>query len=345
MDKFRLTAHLLLSEVSVAILQTSRLLKASSVGSLPEPANTDETLPTFSSPNQKIVAWLFRTVPSASTPSESNISPFERNRRFLIDRAKEPLDDWQTVANISGHSVQELLASGMDLPISAAEIDHFRRNHRETDRLIGRDFLAAKSDLPSPVAELYGLYRHRALLDTEATLFVAQATGSVRVARIMADLLAIGAFAAGHEYIAHLTMTYAVPAAFDTSDLIDRTCDEAIRRLSLPIESPAHLLKLTPDEIGVLAGNIVERNVLSAADFLEKANLLSEARQDVSRMPSHNRLAAALKEKDLPSRKAWVVRLCEAYTRVFKEWISDDAQDVMNLAQKSAPFRVLADTE
>lgn len=337
----------------MAILQTSRLPKASFMGSLPEPANSDEAHPHLSS-DQKIVAWLFRMTSAkadehveahraAAMAQHDKASTFERNRRFLIERAREPLDDWQTVANISGHTVQDFMSSGLELPISAAEIDHFRRNHRETDRLVGRDFLAARSDLPSPVAELYGLYRHRARLDTEATLFVAQATGSVRVARIMADLLAIGAFASGHECIAHLTATYSVPAAFDTSDLIDRTSDEAMRRLAMPIESPAHLLKMTPDEISVLANNIVERYALAPETFLEKANMLAEARQDVHRMPAYRRLPAALREGDLPTSHAWVKRLCEAYVRTFEAWLTD-MPEVVAVVPELAKVSVFKDT-
>ncbi len=336
----------------MAILQTNRLPRAAFISSLPQPANSDEAV-SASPPasDKKIVSWLSRVTsqrkkaPALPEPSgERALRSFDRNCRFLVDHAKEPLDDWQMIASLSGHAVQELLASGMELPLSAAEIDHFRRNHRGADRFVERDFWAARSDLPSPVADLYSLYRNRARLDTEATLFVAQATGSVRVARIMADLLAIGAFASGHECVAHLTTTYAVAAALDTSDLIDRACDEALRRLALPIESPSHLLKLTPDEIGVLAGHIVGRHVLSSADFLEKANLLAEARQDVHRMPSHRRLAAALAEGDLPTGKAWVLRLCEAYARIFKSWISD-MPEVTALVPALEPSRVFEDTE
>lgn len=324
----------------MAILQTNRLSKASFLSSLPEPANSDEAFPALSS-DQKIVAWLFQAHEERETAPapKQEIRSFERNRRFLVERAKEPLDDWQTVATLAGHTVQELLAANIALPISAAEIDHFRRNHRETDRLVGRDFLAAKSDLPSPVADLYGLYRHRARLDTEATLFVAQAAGSVRVPRMMADLLAIGAFASAHECVAHLATTYSVPAAFDTSDLIDRAADESLRRLALPIESPSHLLKLTPDEISVLADNIVERNVMGAEEFLEKANLLAEARQDVHRMSASRRLQTALKEGDLPEDKAWVARLCEAYVRVFGAWLPE-MPDVVALIRETSPVRV-----
>ena len=308
----------------MAIIQ-SPLLKNSLEGCLPEPANNDEILPAATS-DQKILAWLFRFSPRPKEQNEARsllaqaIGPFERSREFLTARASHPIDDWQTVTQIMGLSVDDLLAAGIDLPLTAAEIDHFRRNHREMDRSVGRDFLAARSELPSPVAELYGLYRHRARLDTEATFFVAQATGSTRIARIMADMLSIGAFAGGHEYLAHITATYSVPAAFDTSDLIDRATDEAARRLAISIENPSHLLKLSPDDISLLANNIVDRNAMSPHDFLEKASILSEARQDVHRMPTARHLATALEEGDLPQDKAWVVRLCAAYARLLKNW-------------------------
>ncbi|MGE4351987.1 MAG: hypothetical protein AB7E52_07360, partial [Bdellovibrionales bacterium] len=243
-------------------------------------------------PDQKIISWLFRMRPQKNQPPLQPLkapapteSPFEKSRKFLIERARKPMDDWQTIASLSGHSVQDLLDSHIDLPLTAAEIEHFLRNHRETDRLVGRDFLSLKHDLPTPIAELYGLYKHRSRLDTEATLFVAQATGSTRIPRLMANLLAIGAFASGHECIAHASTTYSVPTAFDTSALIDRASDEAERRLALPIESPSHLLKLSPDEISVLANNLVDRHALTDTEFLNKANVLAEARQDVCRLP------------------------------------------------------------
>ena len=296
------------------------------MNTIPKPANSDEEMP-FLSSDQKIVGWLCRmtarndnaanyTYPSFSPPA----SPFARSQAFLTQRAMPLLDDWQTVASIAGHNVEDFMYAGIDLPLSAAEIDHFRRNHRETDRLVGRDFLCTRCDLPSPLAELYGLYRHRARLDAESTLFVAQATGSTRVARIMADLLSIGAFASGHECITHVSMTYSVPAAFDTSDLIDKTADEATRRLAISIDNPCHLLKMTPDEISVLANNIVERSALSPSAFLEKANQLAEARQDVHRLPTERQFVTAIHEGDLLTEKAWVSRLTDAYGRIFPAW-------------------------
>jgi len=311
----------------VAILRTN-LLKINVLDNLPEPANSDALMPSITT-DQQIISWLFRMTARATNTAHSqderpnNISPFERSKKFLIERANRPMDDWQTVANISGHSVQDLICAGIELPLSAAEIDHFRRNHRETDRLVGRDFLSFRNELPTPVAELYGLYRHRARLDTESTLFVAQATGSVRIARIMADLLAIGSFASGHECITHVSVTYSVPAAFDTSELIDHACDEALRRLAMPIDTPAHLLKLTPDEISVLANNIVDRHVMSAVDFLNKANILAEARQDVCRIPTERHFITALSEGDLPQDQAWVMRLIQAYTSRLPNWMVD----------------------
>jgi len=311
----------------VATLRSS-VSKIEVLDNLPEPANTDALMPSIT-PDQKIISWLFRMTAKSNSLSRhhetqsGNVSPFEKSKKFLIDRANRPLDDWQTVSSISGYTVQELTRAHIDLPLSAAEIDHFRRNHRETDRLVGRDFLCFKNELPTPVAELYGLYRHRARLDTESTLFVAQATGSTRIARIMAHLLAIGAFASGHECITHVSVTYSVPAAFDTSELIDRTCDEAVRRLALPIDNPSHLLKLTPDEISVLANNIVDRFVLSPVAFLNKANTLAEARQDVHRMDIERQFTTALSEGDLSLDETWVQRLYKAYQTIFPHWTND----------------------
>lgn len=307
----------------------ANLSKSAYQGSLPTPANSDDALSSLSS-DQKIMSWLFKlslgrglaeqTAPIPAPNLRPTFGAFEKSRQFLMRRISEPMDDWQSVCNITGHSMDDFAAAGVDLPLSAAEIDYFRRNHREMDRLIGRDFLAMRSDLPSPVAELYGLYRHRARLDAEATLFVAQATGSTRVARLMADMLAMGAFANGHECLSYVSMTYAVPAAFDTSALIDRAADEAMRRLAMPIDNPSHLLKMTPDEVSVLASHIVERNVLDAQAFLEKANMLAEARQDTARFATHERLTYAVDEGDLPIEKDWVMRLCEAYTRLMRGW-------------------------
>lgn len=308
----------------MAPLQTS-LSKADFLDNLPEPANNDAVMPNITA-DQKIISWLFRMTAKASSkapldPKIKPVSPFNKTSKFLIERASKPMDDWATVASITGYTAQEFYYAGVSLPLSAAEIDHFRRNHRETDRLVGRDFLSFRNDLPSPVGELYGLYRHRARLDTEATLFVAQATGSTRTARIMSDLLAIGAFASGHECISHLSMTYSVPAAFDTSDLVDRAADEAMRRLALPIDNPSHLLKLSPDEISVLANNIVERHVMNAPDFLDKANILAEARQDVCRLPTDRQFLTAYQDGDLPRNKPWVMRLFDAYQAIFPCWM------------------------
>ena len=281
---------------------------------LPLPANHDYPTPTpFSEP--KIISWLLRMGGKAVTTRNHAL-------KVVIEPHQPAEDDWQMVTSLCGHSSGDFAAANVELPLTAAEIDYFRRNHRETDMLVGRDFLAAKSDLPTPLCELYGLYRHRARLDAEAALFIAQATGSTRVARIMADLLAIGGFANGHESIAHMTATYAIAAAFDTAALIDRANHEAARRLQLSIDHPAHLLKLSPDEISVLAVNLVEKNVLSAPDFLKKANLLAEARQDVNRLPAHLHLATAIGERDLPIDQEWVVRICAGYARIFESWVA-----------------------
>ncbi|MDX2027469.1 MAG: hypothetical protein SFW62_02405 [Alphaproteobacteria bacterium] len=275
-------------------------------------------------PNPRILEWLSR-LSQPGLSFDMFARPFNRQEKAPVEEASGAVlfDDWQVVAALSGHTVNDFLSADVSLPLTAAELDYFRRNHRGVENHIARDFLAARADLPSPLSELYGLYQHRARVDAEAALFVAQATGSTRVARIMADLLAIGAFANGLEYINHLGLTYSVPAAFDTSDLIDRANHEAARRLALPIDHPAHLLKLTPDEISVLAMNIAEKHALAATDFLEKANLLSEARQDVTRLPVSQHFATAIIERDLPVQELWVARMCAAYARIFESWVAD----------------------
>jgi hypothetical protein len=284
-------------------------------------ANNDN--PRFASwgQNQKVLEWISRlTHPGHEIPGDG----FDHQAKISVGEASgTPLfDDWQTVTNICGYSFNEFIDAGSSLPLTAAEVDYFRRNHSGTESRVSRDFLTARADLPSPLAELYGLYLHRARVDAEATLFVAQATGSTRVARIMADLLAIGGFANGLECISYLGRTYSVPAALDTSDIIDRVNHEAGRRLSLSAVHPSYLLKLAPDEISVLAANIAESHAMPAVEFLEKSNLLTEARQDVTRLPVNQHFTTAIIERDLPIQHLWVARLCAAYARVMENWVA-----------------------
>ena len=289
---------------------------------LPPPANNDTPTARWNR-NDEVPEWLCRLAQSGLS-FETLTQPLNRQQRISADAAGGMpfLDDWQTISSICGHEIKDFIAAGASLPLTGAEIDHFRRNHRGTENHISRDFLAARTDLPSPLAELYGLYLHRGRVDAEAALFVAQSTGSTRLARVMADLLAIGSFANGLECISHLGITYSVPAAFDTSDLIDQANHEAARRLSLPIDHPMHLLKLSHDEISVLASQIAEQHAISATEFLEKSNLLTEARQDVTRLPVETHFTTAITERDLPIKKLWVTRLCAAYTRIFEGWVS-----------------------
>jgi hypothetical protein len=291
---------------------------------LPHPANSDYPPSASREPNQKVLEWLNR-ISRPGLALDLWGGSFDRRDKVTVGEVSGSpvLDDWQTIGALCGYAVNDLIGAGTNLPLTAAEIDHFRRNHRGTESHVSRDFLAARTDLPSPLAELYGLYQHRSRVDVEATLFVAQATGSTRVARIMADLLAIGGFANSLEYVGYLGATYSVSAALDTSDLIDRANHEAARRLALPIDHPAHLLKLAPDEIGVLAANIVEQHAMPATDFLEKANCLSEARQDVTRLPVSEHFRTAIIERDLPLQKAWAMRLCAAYARILEGWVAN----------------------
>lgn len=281
----------------------------------------------------RLLEWLSRLTNPGVTLADINepVDFLAKVPASEVDSAPHR-EDWLAVANVCGHSEADFVAAGASLPLSAAAIEYFRRNHRGTENNIGRDFLTAQSGLPSPLAELYGLYLHRARIDVESSLFLAQSTGAVRVARTMADLLCIGAFANGSDFVSHLSLTYSIPAAFDTSAQIDRANSEAARRLDLPADHPAHLLRMTPDELGVLAASIAEKTSLSADDFLEKANLLAESRQDVTRMAVREHFATAMIEGDLPVSKPWVVRLARAYSRIFPAWVSDlpEVQAVLN---------------
>ncbi len=274
--------------------------------------------------NPRLLEWLARLTQQGFSLETLNehLDPREKTDVTLGGKTSH-IDDWMAVGHICGHSAQCLIDADVPLPLTAAEIDFFRRNHRGTENHISRDFLAAQTDLPSPLAEFYGLYRHRARIDAEAALFLAQSTGSTRVARIMADLLAIGAFANAFEGISHMGCTYSVSAAFDTSADIDRANLEAARRLALPSDHPSHLLKATPDELGVIATSIAGVNAANPATFLDKAQLLSVSRQDVNRLPENKHFATAIAERDLPVQTPWVARLAAAYGRIFPQWVAE----------------------
>ncbi|MBV8061924.1 MAG: hypothetical protein JO126_08960 [Alphaproteobacteria bacterium] len=289
------------------------------------PANDDFFDPLASTgKSEKVLEWLARLAqPGVAVNLLTQNIPPQGKAALAQMSGYEQQDDWQIICNLSGHSLNDFMDAGATLPLTAAEVDHFRRNHRCVESHISRDFLAARTDLPSPLAELYSLYLHRARVDVEAALFVAQATGSIRVGRAMADLLAVGGFANGLEYIPYVSQTYSVPAAFDTSDMIDRANQEALRRLTLDADNPSHLLQLSPDEIGVLAIHMVEQHAMAATTFLDKANRLAEARQDVTRLPVNTQFATALQEGDLPTTDPWVMRLCVAYARLLPTWVAD----------------------
>jgi len=283
--------------------------------------DTEDDISNASARSPLLLEWLTKlTHPNFSFDrfAEPELTPYENAPQ--IDR-KLRTDDWNMVTHLCGYNAHDFLEANASLPLNAAEISYFRRNHRGTDSHVSKDFLTAQTDLPSPLAELYGLYRHRARLDAEAALWLAQSTSSLRVASVMADLLSIGAFANGLEYVSYLGVTYSVPCAFDTSIEIDFANREAMRRLVLPSDHPSHFLKLTPDDLGLLAASIAEKNALSPTDFLDKANLLSESRQDVTRLPKKLHFSTVLEERDLPLQTPWVDRLIKAYVRLFPEWV------------------------
>lgn len=284
---------------------------------MPEPANHDLSM-VFSEP--KLLSWILRMSSKKRAAGAKADAAAGLMQELGTLGQLTPEDDWQVIHSLCGYSMTHFAEAGVGIPLKAAEVEYFRRNHREMDMGLSRDFVSAKSNLPKPLCELYTLYRFRALMDAEASFFVCQATGSVRVAQTMADLQAIGGFAHGHEAIAYVSQTFSVATAFDTSEIIDLVNAECLRRMQLPIEDAEHLLKLTPDEMSVCAAGIVEAHLLTATEFLEKANLLAEARQDVNRLEASRQFATAVAENDIPLHKNWATRLMVAYSRIFHHW-------------------------
>lgn len=229
-------------------------------------------------------------------------------------------DDWQAVQAICGYSAEDFAAAGAPLPLSAAAIHHFCRNHRECDVSLGGQFETLGSAVPEALAVLYSVYMTQTRIDAEAALFLAQTSGTTRVATIMADLLAIGGFCHGTTSISCQGKVYAVATAFDAAQVIDAANIEARTRLAFPAEHDGHLLRLTPDQIGILAAELAAEHRFTLAEFLEKANLMAEARQDVNRFTVAQHFTTALFEGDLPISEAWVGRTIDAMRRIIPAW-------------------------
>ena len=236
-------------------------------------------------------------------------------------------DDWQAVQAICGYGALDFSAAGASLPLTAAEIHHFCRNHRDCDVSLGGQFETVGSALPEALAVLYSVYTSQAKIDAEAALFLAQASGSTRVAGVMADLLAIGGFCHGTKSISCQGHVYAVAAAFDTAQIIDAANIEARTRRAYPAEHDGHLLRLTPDQIGILAAELAAEHRLTLPEFLRKANLMAEARQDVNRFTAAQHFTTALFEGALPISEAWVGRIIDAMRRVIPAWAGALPQD------------------
>ena len=138
-------------------------------------ANGDQHNAVASARSPRLLEWLTHiTQPGFSLDLLSQ--PFDTQEKTSAGQIGElpHNDDWHAIAHICGYGPEDFRAAAAPLPLTSAEIDYFRRNHRGTETHISRDFLTAQTDLPSPLAELYGLYRHRARLDAEAALFLAQ---------------------------------------------------------------------------------------------------------------------------------------------------------------------------
>lgn len=287
---------------------------------LPVPANNDDAEESRSI-SRGLMALLGHLAHPKMALDLLHGSPRVRVRvAHPYDAEADLFDDWSVLHSICGLGAKDFMDAGGKLPLTAGEIDYFRRNHRGMETHVVRDFLISQTDLPSPLSELYALYQHRARRDAEAALFVAQSTSSVRVPQSMADLVAIGSFAHAMDYATHNTQTYALAAAFDTSAVIDAVNDESMRRLALSTDHPAQLLTLSPDDIGDIAATWARAHVLPPQEFLDKANRLAEARQDVTRLPTALQFITAYEEGDIPAATKWGERLHLAYARRLPLW-------------------------
>ncbi|MBP7252225.1 MAG: hypothetical protein KBA75_01920 [Alphaproteobacteria bacterium] len=250
--------------------------------------------------------------------------------------AIEVSGDWEAIQAICGYGQYEFALAQANLPLTAATIQHFCRNHRDCDASLAGQFEVLNGDVPEALAVFYSIYHTQTRLDAEAALFLAQSSGTTRVARSMADLLTIGGFQHGDKSINCQGRVYAVAAAFDTAVVIDAANQEALARLTLSADDPEHLLQLSPDSVGLLAARLAETYRLTPLAFFRKANLLAEARQDVNRFTTHERFAVALYEGDLPISEPWVARLIAAMRDIVPGLVGNLPKRMNDVAQISA---------
>ena len=272
-----------------------------------------------------------------------DLSEFGGARRIIPDAdIRQVMDcdgDWEAIQAICGYSQAEFTDGGVVdpvLPLTAAAIQHFCRNHRDCDASLTGQFECLDESVSAALAAFYELYHAQTLLDAEAALFIAQSSGSVRVARSMADMLTIGSFNLADRAFHCEGRIYAVATAFDTAQVIDAINAEAVARLALPNDDTEHLLQLTPDAIGLLAARIAASSRLQPRVFFRKANLLAEARQDVNRFPARERFAVALYEGDLPVSEPWVSRLVAGMRHMVPHLVGNLPARATDQAQISA---------
>lgn len=306
-------------------------------------AEAANSMPHIMPPTEPRRDWLLKVVQrltgqrlDLASPAVQTAAAQALDARLAI----EVTGDWEAIQAICGYGQNEFalaLSGGQaGLPLTAAAIQHFCRNHRDCDASLPGQFEALGCEVPAALAVFYSIYHTQTRFDAEAALFLAQSSGTTRVARTMADLLTIGGFQLGDKSINCEGRVYAVAAAFDTAAVIDAANQEALARLTLPADDPEHLLQLSPDAIGLLAARLAESTRMAPIAFFRKANLLAEARQDVNRFPAHERFAVALYEGDLPISESWVVRLIAAMRTVVPGLVGNLPQRLSDVDQISA---------
>jgi hypothetical protein len=302
---------------------------AGAINDAPTATHPNMSPPDACPPHAWLQTVLHCLTTAANTPSTDLSAPHampipshQRVQQALAVRvALEAASDAAAVQAMCGYDAAAFAAAEATPPLTAAAVQHFCRNHRDADASLAGQFAAHAELLPEALAALYHLYNTQTRLDAEAALFLAQTSGSIRVAQSMAHLLAIGGFQHGDTALPCAGRVYAVAAAFDTAPVIDAANYEAKELLALPVDHPEHLLQLAPDAISLLAAELAAQHRLTMLEFLAKANLLAEARQDVNRFPVIEQFATALYEGDLPISEAWVVRLVTAMRAVVPAFV------------------------
>ncbi|HVY12215.1 MAG TPA: hypothetical protein VHB73_01465 [Alphaproteobacteria bacterium] len=275
-----------------------------------------------------LVRWLTRAA-NTTRPAETAPGPSPFGSK-----------DAEAYAGLLGVNHEEWAVLGLKPALMASEIQHFDQGHNAALSDIENAFLPSKLELPLPLAAFYIRHLVQARRDVEAALLTAQSCGSMRIAERMADAVAVHSFEAAAQNPVHYEGNdYAASALRDTSAYIDEAVAFSVRKLAVPTDHPAFLLRLNLKEITEAACDIVESLRPDPYAFLLKAKELYMARCDVNRFPPNQRFLTSLSEGDLQITEEWVQRLALAYERIFESPIAAHNKRADAITAKVVQFK------